>query len=339
MKFKKTVIDTNENVYSTCIGMHKESNVYVGCSEGKGPANAFINGKRTTIWEQPGGTMSFIPVPNKDDTYIATQNFLPVFLAEKCSINLVTYIDGSWNTKEIMPFPYLHRFELFRLNNENYFFGATLCKHKDFQQDWSKPGSIYVGKLSEDLSQPFEVREIYSGITKNHGLWKALNIGKNGSFLVGGEEGGFKFSIPENPITDTWKVEKIIENGVSDLALCDIDNDGELELATIEAFHGNICRIYKKTDNKYKCVHEIEIDFGHVIWGGKLGASDHFILGYRGGDMKLLCINYIDDKFSTTLIDEATGPSQISVKTVENKSIILAANRQINQLAIYEATE
>lgn len=339
MKFNKKILDTNEKVYATCIGEHNGSNVYIGCSEGVGAANAFIDGKKSNIWNEPGGTMSFIPVPGRKDTYLATQKFLPVFAAAECTVNLVTYCDGNWETKEIMKFPYLHRFELFTVNNEVYFFGATLCESKEFQKDWSKPGSLYVGKLNDDLSKAFEVKEIYKGITKNHGLWKAMNIGSLGCFFVGGEEGGFKIEIPNSPMTDEWTIEKIIDGGVSDMAVADVDGDGKLELATIEEFHGEHCRIYKEENGKYVQVQEFTMDFGHVIWGGKLGKQDHFLLGYRRADMKLLCISYENGEYVSSIVDEQTGPSQITVKTVGDKSIILSANRQINQLALYEVED
>lgn len=40
--------------------------------------------------------------------------------------------------------------------------------------------------------------------------------------------------IPQTP-DGTWESERIIGHEVSDMAVCDIDGDGELELATIAA--------------------------------------------------------------------------------------------------------
>lgn len=339
MKIEKKVLDTNDKVYSTCIGSHKGNKVFIGCSEGPGVANAFIEDNMSRIWDGPGGTMNFVPVPGMEDVYFATQKFLPVFEASECTLNLVTYYDHSWSIKEIMKFPYLHRFQLFAVGKDAYLFGATLSEHKDSQQDWSKPGSVFVGKLSlNDLSAPIELREIYKGITRNHGLWFEPGLGENGTFLVGGDEGAFSFGIPCDPIRDSWKISKLLDTPVSDMALCDIDNDGQLEMLTIEPFHGNIARLYKLDQGKPTCIKEYEIDFGHVVWGGKLGKKQRFLLGFRRGSMQLLAISYDQGAYHSELVDEQTGPSQVSVVSEGDVSYVLSANRQINELAVYTFT-
>lgn len=340
MKIKKIVIDKIEKIYSTCIGYNNEELTFIGSSEGPFQSRAFNKGNMSELWSNIGGTMNVIQIPLLKNKYLATRKFLPVFAASECELNLVTCDKEKWNVNVIMKFPYLHRFDLFIKNGEVYLIGATLCESKDFQKDWSKPGSVFVGKIDiNDLTKPIDLKEIYKGITKNHGMWHSENFVFGDTYLIGGSEGAFAFVIPENPMVDEWKIKKLLETEVSDMATVDIDGDGQLELATIEGFHGNDCNIYKFIDGKYKKINTFNMEFGHVIWGGEVAGENMFLLGARRGDMNFYAIRNQNGKFVYEIIDKNVGPSQISVKTVDNITYILSANRQINELAIYNITK
>jgi hypothetical protein len=338
MNIHKKVLGTLDKVYATCIGKVDDELAFIGASEGEGAGQAFIGENKTVMWDKPGGTMNVIPVPGRENEFYATQKFLPVFAAADCTLNHVKYHDGQWQVTEIMKFPYLHRFDLFEKNGALYFFGATLCEAKEFQQDWSKPGSVYIGKLGADLTKKFTVKRLYTGITKNHGLCYANWDGK-GIYLVTGVEGVFSLVIPEKPAQDEWQINKIMEHEVSDIAACDIDHDGSLELATLEPFHGNKCIIYKNIGEKFQPIKEFPIDFGHVIWGGEIAGSPTFLLGYRSAKMELSAIYQDGNELKERVIDQNVGPSQISVCHQDGKDYILSANRQINELAVYEITK
>ncbi len=324
--------------YATCIDVVDGEKVFIGCSEGAKSAYSYKNGVKSTIWEEIGGTMNFVPVPNKKNTYLATRKFLPVFNSQECEINLVTFNDDAWSVTPIMNIPYLHRFDVLEKNGKNYLVGGTLCESKKEQNDWSKPGSFIVGELSDDLTAKIELREIYKGITKNHGMFRETNLDIGDSYVISGQEGAFAFIIPNDPFKDEWKMEKLLNTEVSDVAFVDIDNDGVLELATIEGFHGSNCNIYKKTDGEYKLVKSYDIEFGHVLFGCKVCGVNTLILGYRRNKMELSLITCEDKEFVNKVIDSETGPSQISVLNEGDTTIILAANRQINELAVYELT-
>jgi len=112
------------------------------------------------------------------------------------------------------------------------------------------------------------------------------------------------------------------------------------ELLTIEAFHGNQAKIYKKQGNRYEAIWEYsgEIEFGHVAWGGKLKDQPLFICGYRAGKKELFEIRYQQGEFKTQLIDSGQGPSNIHVLQHNGQDIILAANRENNEAVIYSAS-
>ena len=336
MKVTKKELCLIDKCYATCLYETKEDLVAIGCSEGPSEAMAITGKNESVIWDSVGGTMNFVKIPGLDNEFLATRRFVPLFQAADCELNHVSFKNGKWAVTPIMVFPYLHRFDCFTRNGEVYFFGATLCKSKDFPQDWSRPGSVYVGRLSADFSKVEDLKVLYSGITKNHGLWHDEEPDGEECFIVAGVEGAFCFHVPSDPINDEWKIEILIDSEVSDVALCDIDGDGEKELATIEPFHGSRCVIYKKTAQEgYTPVFEYEIDFGHVLWGGRIAGKEGFILGYRRKDMRIYAITFRNNLYFMEMIDERVGPSQVSVVNKGDVTYALFANRQINQLALY----
>ena len=100
--------------------------------------------------------MNLVPIPGRENEFIATQDFLPTFQAKESKIVHAKYgSDTKWTINPIMTIPYLHRFDVFMLNNKLLFIGATLCEDKEHKEDWSKPGKVYIGEISEEIAGPF----------------------------------------------------------------------------------------------------------------------------------------------------------------------------------------
>jgi hypothetical protein len=309
---------------------------YLIASEGKNACMAFSeNGDGTTVWDEPGGTMNIVPIPGRKNEFIATQGFWPTFQAQESRIvHAKCDSAGKWTVRFMMSIPYLHRFDVFTINNKLMFIGATLCEGKEYKDDWSKPGKVYIGEISEDLAS-FELKPILEGITKNHGFCRGT-WNNRAAFLVSGMEGVFVLYLPENP-SDKWEVEQLLDHEVSDMAVCDIDNDGCMELATIEPFHGSKGIIYKYKQGKLTPIHEHEYEFGHVVWGGKISNKPSFIIGGRKGNRELNLFQVDDSgQIKYVTIDNTGGPSNIAVINKQDSDVILAANREIGEMAIYE---
>lgn len=339
MEISKRVLEMLDKAYATSIMEVNGEINFIIATEGHGPCISY-KGKsfeRSIVWDGPGGTMNISPIPGRENEFIATQNFLPTFQAKESIIVHAKYeSDSKWTIKPIMAIPFLHRFDIFSLNNKLYFIGSTLAEDKENKEDWSKPGKVYIGVLSDEISKPFELNPIIEGITKNHGFCRGTWNGRE-AYLVSGIEGVFVVYLPQDG-SGNFETEQIIDHEVSDIAVCDIDNDGIEELAAIEPFHGSKGLIYKKIDGKLVPVHEYEYEFGHVVWGGEILNKPSFIIGGRKGSRELVCFQMNSGKIEHFIIDNTGGPSNIAVINTKDSDIILAANREIGEVAVYEIT-
>ncbi|MCR3759623.1 hypothetical protein KYB31_11575 [Clostridium felsineum] len=344
MKFEKKFLTNLTRCYATSSTVVDGKQKILLATEGEGSCFGYSEDlKQSTVWDGPGGTMSMIPIPGKNGDFLAVQNFFPTFQSENATIVWSKpEKDGSWTTKALFKLPYVHRFDILTVNGVNYFLGATLCTTKEFKEDWSNPGKIYVGILPEDLTQPIELKVIKENLTKNHGycrgVWKSKNVG-----FVTCEEGVFVVTPPDS-INGEWSIEKIIDRPVSDVALVDIDNDGVDEIVTIEPFHGGDFVINKKIGDKYEKVYKYpkEMDFGHVVWGGKLRGVPTIIGGYRRVAKELFyiqCESTNPLKFKTQVIEAGVGPSNVAVLNEKDRDIIISANREIGEAALYFVTD
>ncbi|AIF50326.1 hypothetical protein [Pelosinus sp. UFO1] len=331
-----------DKAYATAIMEVNGETNYLVATEGYGPCIAFNENtwKESDVWPGPGGTMNIVPIPGRKNEFIATQDFTPTFQAKESKIvHAKCDSDSKWTIRPIMTIPYLHRFDVFVLNNKLFLIGATLCEDKDSKEDWSKPGKVYVAEIPPEICKPFALKPILEGITKNHGFcrgkWNNRDV-----YLISGSEGVFALYLPEKD-SEVWESEQLLNHEVSDIAVFDIDNDGHMELATIESFHGSRGIIYKSIDGKLIPIHEHAYEFGHVVWGGKILNKPSFIIGGRKGNRELNCFQMDDDsgKIKHFTIDNTGGPSNIAVLNKKTSDVILAANREIGEVAIYEITE
>jgi len=338
MKITKQVLANLDKCYAVSIMEVGGTLRYLVATEAAGPCYAYsaADGSRETVWEGPGGTMNIVPLPGIPNQFLATHDFVPTFQAKESKIVHVTWEAGKFSFKNLMTIPYLHRFDVCQVGHKRYLVGATLALFKESKEDWTKPGSVYVGELPDVLDGPFPVRPVIGGITKNHGFCRGSWRGKP-AYLVSGSEGLFVLYLPEAPGGE-WRSERILDHEVSDMAVCDIDGDGNLELATVEPFHGSRGVVYKEKNGKLEKILEHEYEFGHVVWGGAILGTPSFIIGGRKGnrELNLFQWNAALGKLDRTLIDNTGGPSNIAVHHLPDRELILTANREIGEVALYE---
>ena len=340
MKIEKQVLTSLPNCYSAnSIVVDGETRILVA-SEGEGACLAWTGpgyDSAHTVWEGPGGTMSIVPIPGTNGEFLAVQKFFRMFQWEEAKVVHVRPLpSGGYAVTDILQLPYIHRFDLLTVGNRHYFIACTLATTKDSKEDWSNPGKIWVGEYTSVGA--LEIRVLKDGITKNHGYSRLTQDGVMRG-LVTGEEGAFEVTPPQRA-GDEWTVKQIMDWPISDISAIDIDGDGELEFATIEPFHGTFFRIYKKIDGAFKKIYEHPetTEFYHVVVGAQLAGVPVFIGGCRRGQQQLFYVRASQtapQALETVLIEAGVGPSNVYVLHEDHRDIIVAANREKGEAALY----
>ena len=295
---------------------------------------------KEVVWEKDGGTMSIIEIPDTKGQFLAVQRFFPGFNSVESKLVWGRYENGVWKIQDFLTLSYLHRFDILVSNGKKYFIGCTLCGSKKDRNDWSDPGKIWVGEVPEDLNQPMKIHPIKEGLVKNHGYSKDVENGQEMSYVTC-DSGIFKVTPPNQENID-WTIDHILKDPISDIAVLDIDQDGEKEFVVMAPFHGNEFKILKSMNGKYQEVYHYpqEIDFAHALWAGNLAGKPTILGGIRRLDEELFYVQYDKDSkaYITTLIEKGVGPANLSVLHEENRDVILSANHTKNEAAIYEVT-
>ena len=290
-----------------------------------------------TVWDGPGGTMSIVPIPGSSGEFLAVQKFFRMYDWEGAKVVHVRPLAaGGYEVTDVLDLPYVHRFDLLTVGDRHYFIGCTLATKKDSVADWANPGQLWVGEYTGP--GPLKVRVLKSGLTKNHGYSRLLKDGVMHG-LVTCEEGAFEVTPPAQPGAE-WRVEQLMDWPISDISAIDIDGDGELEFATIESFHGSYFRVYKKIDGQFRKIYEHPevTEFYHVVVGATLAGQPVFIGGCRRGKQQLFYVHPLRRdplELTAELIDQGVGPSNVHVLHEEKRDIIVAANRENNEAALY----
>jgi hypothetical protein len=317
--------------------------------DGRGPSYLFdchsLAGR--IIREGPGGTMSMVALPDGRAGFLAVQRFFPGFQAQDAEIVWVCPENGRWTDKHRVKLPYLHRFDILVRNGIHYLVACTLCSEKKSQEDWSSPGCIYGAELPLDFNQTVELQLIASGLTRQHGFWKVQKPGYS-TALSACDQGVFEIQPPINR-GQSWSVAQILARPVSDIALCDIDQDGVDELATIEPFHGNDFKIYRQTESCFSPIYQYPgghaagqpdvFSFGHVVWGGQLRNENVFIGGCRAGRRELFVLRWRNGGICEETIETGGGPANIAVINGREHDLLLVANHEIGEGALFIVTD
>lgn len=349
MTVRKQILTSMPRCYS-CVPMavHGKPGVLFA-TEGEGPCVRFAAPDFATpevVWSEPGGTMSMVPLPGADGEFLAVQKFFRMYQWEEAKLVWVRpplQPGEAWRVTDLVTLPYLHRFDVLEgADGTRYVVAATLAEAKDSKDDWSRPGCIWRGELPASPDEPLILRVLRHGITQNHGYCRATWRGR-ASGLFTGREGVFAVTPPAKRGAE-WTVEHVLTCPVSDVAVADIDGDGEAELATLDPFHGNTFRIWKKKNESWSPVfeHPDHSEFYHAVWGGMLDGAPAFIGGCRRGSQALFVVRCTGTEpldFTCTVLEEGVGPSNVAVfPAAENGTghdIILSANREIAQAALY----
>lgn len=326
-----------------------ESSFVVGV-EKEGPIRRFaLDGSPLeTIAEGPGGLMTITQVPGRSDQFLATCEFY----SPNCggdTARIVSYTqekDGSWTQRVLCDLPYVHRFGLLRGKDESLWLIACSIKGScEYKEDWREPGCVYVARIDTNIenynkNKQLKLKVLSACQLKNHGYYAPADK----SFaLIATAAGVFKY-VPPAKAEQDWQISCLAVAPTSDMTLADLDGDGELEMLTLSPFHGDTLRIYHLNERgTYDLVWEDpeKHPFLHAIWSGKLNGEICALVGHRQGKRELIKVFYNAQSktYETCLIDSDRGPANCLVYSYKEKDYIIAANREVDELALYSPVE
>lgn len=291
-----------------------------------------------TVWEEPGGVMTMVPVPGREGTFLATHQFYSPNDAKNAKLICAEFCAaGSWRITTIAELPFVHRFDIIEKNGVCYVLACTLKSGHEYKNDWRFPGKLWAGVLGEDPSEPLELAVIKDGLSFNHGYTRYVENGVV-SGIVSSEQGVFRVTPPAKSGGE-WQIEQLLDQFCSDAVLTDLDGDGVPELFTISPFHGNMIRIWHQNEGgAYEQVYTYpeELPFLHAICNGTVYGLPAVFVGNREGDRLLLCFTWKNGAYSAEIVDSGCGPANCLLFEREGKPVLLASNREVSEVALYE---
>lgn len=351
MKVQKTKIAALEKCYAVAPLLWHGAPHYLVSAERQGPCYLFDeNGAiADTVWNGPGGVMTMLQVPGRDGVFLATNLFFSPNESAAAKIVLAQQdAGGRWGTRTLLELPFVHRFGILERGGVKYIIACTLKSAHRFENDWSAPGKVLAAVLPDDLDafgtdpgkKPLVLDVVRDGMLKNHGYVPRREDGMD-TCLVSCDSGVYRFVPPAAPGAP-WEVTHLCPDAASDAVLVDLDGDGSEELITISPFHGNQISIYRKTAAGYteKAYHYDTAYFAHSIYGGTLLGRPVAVIGHREGARDLLAFTWdAAGCFAAEVLDHGCGSANICKFLRGGQEVLLSANRESDEVALYTFAE
>lgn len=344
MKINKIKTHELEKCYAVCPLVYQGKEHLLAAAEKVNKCLLFdLDGNlEETVWEGPGGTMTMVQVPGSDGEFLASQKFYSPNDSKEAEIVLASPRGkDDWAVKTLAALPFVHRFDILESGGVKYLIACTLKSGHEYKDDWSSPGKIWVGELPDDLSavdkdHPLCLTVLEDGLLKNHGYCRAED--EEGVWAAVAADNGIFKVVPPAGKGGEWAVETLSEDAASDVAFADLDGDGQAEMLVMTPFHGDVIKIYKKTDSMYTCVKTFEepYEFAHGIWGTEIDKKGVIIVGHRKGKRNLLACMYDGKDYVMEVLDEDVGPADVRCYDKGRKTGLISTNREINEIAFYE---
>ena len=331
---KKKILDI-EAVY-TANAFQNEAGHYIGAgSETRDEVYLYdlARSECSPIPRQPGGMMSFVPIPGKRDLFVSVMGLFPPFIGKEAGVYLHSRMETNWESGMALALPFAHRCETLKAGDRDYLIVSTVSKEKSNASDWSQPGEIYVVDLENCEFKKWKANLIDNSITRNHGMLKICRNGQEHLYVCGAE--GI-FSIRMDG--EDWLLENVFDSEVSEMAFEDLNGDGQDELITIEPFHGNTLNVYQQKGLQWIKRFSDSLSFGHGLSAGVFRSEPSIVVGNRGESMALERFIVNDLKTGETerqVIEEGVAPTQTQVFTFDSTDYILSANQNKNEVALY----
>lgn len=295
------------------------------------------------IAREPGGFIS-VAVLRRDGRLhvVASTLFKPGFDAADSSLRLYPLDRGECPPSTLVAhIPFAHRVAVLNHAGRDLLLVSTLCAAKTHKEDWTQPGGVHLAVAPADIGQPWPLRQIVSGLNKNHGMdFALLGRERRPGFLLSAMEGLFFMPLPADP-DGPWPVEPVFAGENSDAIAFDWDGDGKPEVFSISPFHGNVLSVHRRAGDAWRrtLIHD-DLALGHIVWAGNLLGAPALLAGSRRGRRELRLYRPaadggIDPAYE--LIDEGIGPTQIAVLPLgPERAVLYVAAHGIDEVRIYE---
>ena len=342
LKVEKRVIANIEKCYAVCPIKIRGVQGFLIATEKEGGCYFFnLDGELIeTIWSDFGGVMSLVPVPNQDGQFMATQEFYSPNDSKNARIVLATPLEDGWEIRTLAELPFVHRFDILSTPDDNFLLACTLKSDHNFKEDWTHPGKIFGCVLPADLSDPaytLDLKVLMDGLTRNHGFYRSSEDGLP-FVLISTENGIFKVK-PPSGTNSGWQIDKILDQPSSDATLVDLNGDGSMELVTFSPFHGDDLNIFHLDDGKYVLEYSFpeKLEFLHAIWSGTINEIPLVLIGHRKGNRDLFALTYdhTTKTYQRQVIDDDRGPANVTYLEAGGKQMIIATNRETDEVATY----
>lgn len=291
-------------------------------------------GEYAEFWQGDTGVMNVIQIPGREQL-LAIVRFYPIFQSKEAAICLLEPTEkgfmSPWKITEVLQLPFCHRIGVVENANGLFVLGCQLCHDKDFQDDWSQPGALWMAPIPVKAGDPWVMTNMFDELTKNHGLF----IEDGNQVYICAENGVLYFDLSNYHAGETAIPKLLTATPTSDISIVNVN--GQKYAGVIEPFHGDIAAVYCLSENSYKQMHTFDINFGHVIWIGELFGRMSLITGSRGGEKQLEIIDLETKK--RTVIEEGVGPTQISVYEDGETIKILSSNHGSGEVTLYSLSE
>ena len=286
------------------------------------------------LWQGDTGVMNVIQIPGKEQL-LAIVRFYPVFQSREAAVCLLEPASEDymmpWNIRKVISLPFCHRIGIVENQNGVFVLGGQLCRDKDFQEDWSKPGALWMARVPDNPKEEWKLTKLFDGLTKNHGLF----IENKSQVYICAENGVLHFDMSHYQEGDAAIPRILTTTPTSDIWIAEIA--GQKYAGVIEPFHGNTASVYRISEQGYERQSSFPIDFGHVVWLGELFGKASLIVGSRGGVKELEIIDL--ESGTRTVLEAGVGPTQISVYQDGEQVKILSANHGSGEVTLYTLSE
>ncbi len=245
-------------------------------------------------------------------------------------------IRAGGEPERVLDLPYAHRLGFLEKGGRRLLVAASLAGHKKDASDWSTPGAVYAAEAGTGA---WSLEPVLTGIHKNHGFLVATLDGRR-SLLIGGSEGLLAADLEEPAPGWSWR--QVLPGETSEAALADLDGDGRDELVTIEPFHGNVLRGYRRAGSGWTAVWDAELQFGHGLWAGAFRGRPSALVSSRAGAKDLLLFAFDPDapgRPRRVVVEEGAGAANALVARGPGGDAILSANQAAGQIVLYTVRE